>query len=512
MASPRLRLSPVSKSPSKKDSLSKSRLHSSIKEDRAISLSLTSRSAPFTWNQFMNYPALMYVHESSYPNEFSQYSLEDLCEIPDDNTSNEKYLEAWWKHNIPAMDGEELLVQSYFVDEILDLAPFLTSVRMKPDLCVVNDGIPILWNEVYSRYDYDDTIAHCVLGLIAQFRYVRHFDQEINSVCGFVFPKKLIKSKVTLVKLEWKELQFQIYRQYIKLEEVIDEIVKVLENQRKFYDFCIKTIKALSNYFIGLSKSDLVYLRGVLGTGSKLVQHSSYSAILVKDDKYYYKIVPDQNESEKLLVIYCSYMEYLHESKLIPSISHLVLPNKIILHSHLPIFRFDSQTYQPLNRKEARKCLKDFVTLAKRALEELHKFGYAHFDVRLPNFCYSRQFEAMLIDFDRAIPNTPKPPSLSFELPHYFHRVPSRVRTPVGIDFKQLGILIYSVIEDEDMVQVDDLSDDDFKDSHDFICQLVIHGEFDKQLFEDFFESHQECNQSIQSVILDRIPSSTSDN
>ena len=62
------------------------------------------------------------------------------------------------------------------------------------------------------------------------------------------------------------------------------------------------------------------------------------------------------------------------------------------------------------------------------------------------------------------------------------------------------------------MVQVDDLSDDHFENSHDFIRHLVINGEFDKQLFDHFFESHQECNQSIQSVLLDRIPSSASDN
>ena len=86
------------------------------------------------------------------------------------------------------------------------------------------------------------------------------------------------------------------------------------------------------------------------------------------------------------------------------------------------------------------------------------------------------------------------------------------VRTPVGIDFKQLGILIYSVIEGKDMVQVVNLSDDQFEYSHDFIRHLVINGEFDKQLFDHFFESLQECNQSIQSVILDRIPSSASDN
>ena len=169
-----------------------------------------------------------------------------------------------------------------------------------------------------------------------------------------------------------------------------------------------------------------------------LEQRPFYYAILINDDDYYYKIVPDQFERERLRDINYCIMEFLHELKHIPSISHLVLPNKVIRHGDLPIFRFDSQPYQPLDREEASNCLKDFVIQAKRALDELHKFGYAHFDVRLLNFCYSREFEAMLIDFDRAIPNTPEPPSLSFELPHYFHLVPSRVRTPVEIDLSNL--------------------------------------------------------------------------
>ena len=213
--------------------------------------------------------------------------------------------------------------------------------------------------------------------------------------------------------MEWKELRFEINRQYIKLEEVIEKIAVVLEEQRKFSEICIKTRKTLSNNFIDLSKSGLEYLHGVLETKSMLEQRPSYYAILINDEDYYYKIVPDQFERETLRDINYCYMEFLHELKHIPSISHLVLPNKVIRHGDLSIFRFDYQPYQPLVREEASKCLKDFVTQAKRALEELHKFGYAHFDVRLPNFCYSREFEAMLIDFDRAIPNTPEPPSLS---------------------------------------------------------------------------------------------------
>ena len=490
----------------KKSHSKKSRLFLVRRRDRAIPRTLTSRSAPFSWRQLKDCRMFINVFDKYSPTKYPQYDLLHLCGIQEDiPVSDENYLASWWSKTFLGSDHDSFVVKSYFVDELLDLAPFLTSERMKPDLCVVNNGIPILWNEIHSEYDYNHTITQCVLGLIAQLRYVKCFDQKIKSVCGFVFPRKKSDSHVTLVKVEWEELLFRISRHHIPECNVIEQIDKVLEDQRRFAN--IIDTNTLSDYFIGLSKQDLVYLEGVLGTESELVQRPSYSAILVKDEKFYYKIVPDQFERETLRNIKDCYMKYLHESKHAKSFRHLVLPNEVIVLRSLPIFRFDSQPYQPLDRGEASKCLKDFVTQAKRALEELHQFGYVHFDVRLPNFCYSRDFEAMLIDFDRAIPVTLPPSSDVF---HYFHRVPSE--NTIGIDFKQLGILIYSVIEGKDMEQVNVLSDTDFKDSHDFIRQLVIHGEFDKQLFDHFFESHQECNQSIQSVILDRIPSSASDN
>ena len=81
---------------------------------------------------------------------------------------------------------------------------------------------------------------------------------------------------------------------------------------------------------------------------------------------------------------------------------HLVLPVDILYCiSNLHIFKFERQEYQPLSEKEASKCLADFVTQALKAVKELHDFGYAHNDVRLLNFCFSKNFTLKLIDFDR---------------------------------------------------------------------------------------------------------------
>ena len=35
-----------------------------------------------------------------------------------------------------------------------------------------------------------------------------------------------------------------------------------------------------------------------------------------------------------------------------------------------------------------------------KALEELHLFGLAHYDIRLPNICFNENYEAVLIDLE----------------------------------------------------------------------------------------------------------------
>lgn len=37
-------------------------------------------------------------------------------------------------------------------------------------------------------------------------------------------------------------------------------------------------------------------------------------------------------------------------------------------------------------------------------LEQLHEFGFAHNDIRLENICFSRDFDAVLIDLERCTP------------------------------------------------------------------------------------------------------------
>ena len=67
------------------------------------------------------------------------------------------------------------------------------------------------------------------------------------------------------------------------------------------------------------------------------------------------------------------------------------------------VFTFPMMRHQPLLKDQVVHCMKDFVKSAIEAIKQLHRFGYVHNDVRLPNMCFNETFQVVLIDFDRAI-------------------------------------------------------------------------------------------------------------
>ena len=66
------------------------------------------------------------------------------------------------------------------------------------------------------------------------------------------------------------------------------------------------------------------------------------------------------------------------------------------------VFTFPMMRHQPLLKDQVVHCMKDFVKSAIEAIKQLHRFGYVHNDIRLPNMCFNESFQVVLIDFDRA--------------------------------------------------------------------------------------------------------------
>ena len=82
------------------------------------------------------------------------------------------------------------------------------------------------------------------------------------------------------------------------------------------------------------------------------------------------------------------------------------------------------------------------------ALQELHGFGYAHLDVRIPNICFSKgknaegEYDVKLIDFDHCVDITEC--DVSGYVGEMYRRLPDW--TADKLDWKQLGLLAGRVI------------------------------------------------------------------
>ena len=79
----------------------------------------------------------------------------------------------------------------------------------------------------------------------------------------------------------------------------------------------------------------------------------------------------------------------------------LCLPIAMERRSGVSVFIFPMMRYQPLVRDQVVQCMKGFVKSAIEAIKQLHRHGYVHNDLRLPNMCFDETFQVVLIDFDR---------------------------------------------------------------------------------------------------------------
>ena len=63
-------------------------------------------------------------------------------------------------------------------------------------------------------------------------------------------------------------------------------------------------------------------------------------------------------------------------------------------------FIFPALPHPPLTNPEAKLCIFELVGKLCKALEEIHKMGFFHLDVRLPNICFRQSGEPVFIDPD----------------------------------------------------------------------------------------------------------------
>ena len=84
-----------------------------------------------------------------------------------------------------------------------------------------------------------------------------------------------------------------------------------------------------------------------------------------------------------------------------------IKPKQVLLPKHIRygrlIFFVFRRLHPPLDIKSIRCCFNSFAVSVQSAVEELHRLGFAHLDLRVPNICFEKidgQWQAVLIDLD----------------------------------------------------------------------------------------------------------------
>ena len=101
--------------------------------------------------------------------------------------------------------------------------------------------------------------------------------------------------------------------------------------------------------------------------------------------------------------------------------------------------------HPPLDIDAARSCLFSFAKSAFHSIEELHSVGFAHTDIRLPNFCFKQsemEWSAVLIDLDCAVDLSKK---ISANVSSHMYNV--QFDRAEQYDWRQYALMLCRIIE-----------------------------------------------------------------
>ena len=360
---------------------------------------------------------------------------------------------------------------------LLNLRPFV-SLMIFPDVGIVYKPFIVLHCEIISSSPMTNTVAKLAANLTDELRFERHYDPNISKIIGFVFPNSSTKEYVCKVTVEFRNLTFYVTCTTFELADpaITSEVNQAIKDHLKLATDLYKkpmnpyTLVPFSNTDIDLLCKSIGAMGQVQVEGS-LKQVDSQSSLVFHDDKKYYKYCPDSTECLSLI-------DLLGESS-----DRLVFPQqmlrvKIDEATPFPFFIFPKQRFQltSLRISQLKSCLFYLASGIKDALEELHgTYKCAHLDVRLANVCFD-DGHVKLIDFDRCRHTSVKDVASEYNN-HYMYTYSAGVAKPSVslLDWKQLGLLIYSILKVSK--QDADLKSDDFsrikEDSQSLVYSLV---------------------------------------
>ena len=233
-----------------------------------------------------------------------------------------------------------------------------------------------------------NTVSKAIYGAADILRLLRYTDEAFNSVTVFVFPKKEEPTCVGKITVSYETLRFMYKIEWLPdVTTVWDEIGKVLDDNIDNLPVLPDVGDVHKDYLIILSPRQLEEFEG--GAKQVISQHH----VMVESNGKIFKVV-NEVEIRKLLLLR---ELLLLERSSARQFCHFIVP--VIQKPN--IIHYDKVPFGPLEEDQACKYLRTLSQKICAALEELHGFGYAHGDVRLPNVCFNSHYDAVLIDMDR---------------------------------------------------------------------------------------------------------------
>lgn len=356
------------------------------------------------------------------------------------------------------------------------LTPFIaTSVQM-PDVSVADtSGDCILTAEVHSGKGiraFEGTACKVVIGLVTQLRQLRT-KSDIQSVVGFAFPNFEERTCVVMVTVGFVPFYFQYSFKILQKDEVCKAVKKAFKQNRH----PLTEDKPMDNLNLGfpirLSKDELARIERELrlamekqldGGADKqlqseakrpksepksLEQIDSVTSIILKDPKRG-KIYKHNHDESKMLIaenVRLTARESINQEDSERSnwLMQLLLLEKTICLDGISFHVFPVIT-PPLTHAQAQRCLGPLIESTAKAIESLHKLGFAHNDIRLENICF-RSGNAVLIDFDHArhaeATSVPEYSADGHTVSCMYKRRTKAVKTAAQYDWMQLGWMAF---------------------------------------------------------------------
>ena len=316
---------------------------------------------------------------------------------------------------------------------------FGCSSTFRPDTCVCLDidgyTLPIVDMEVQSS-PFENSVCKNVANVIALLRLLRHVNLDICELSGFTFPSEGSKERPNSPRcavkstVSWKMFRFVVVFADIEMESVSSEITAEFKRIQSKLNTC--SVPEHFVYFCPLSEEDMQNFH------KSAVQVESRFSIIVQSplENKIYKYSP------YLTLIFDLFQRTIEEDP--ASSSHFLLSAPKRKRVYNTTFLVFDLLNEPLSASEACTCLAELVEEIAAALQQLHGYGYAHLDVRLPNICF-RDSKPVLIDFDRVCMT-----GTSASLENKYHGQMYKAETGwliEQLDWKQLGIMIVQILD-----------------------------------------------------------------